>query len=202
MVYCPCVLPTNWPLFQFACLTCFFPEACWEARVCHIVYYIKTLRRNWGTLDRIIVHIYWHTLHGAFPVRNWGTLAIGNQHSCTTLALYFFPSSIYCRAKERPALFMDVVSNHLKNQWPALQWLISAFSWASCVVNPTQKKYTMLTTPDRPVYRALWSISGGFGVSPRLWYRQISAAYITTHYYNLYSPRISKVAHESWVDNG
>ena len=27
----------------------------------NVVYYIKKLPRNWGTLDRIIVHIYWHT---------------------------------------------------------------------------------------------------------------------------------------------
>ena len=29
--------------------------------ICNIVYYIKKLLRNWGTLDWIIVHIYLHT---------------------------------------------------------------------------------------------------------------------------------------------
>ena len=92
LVCCP-PIDLCFNMFQFGCLTCLFPEACWEARVCHIVYYIKTLLRNWGTLDRIIVHMYWHTLHGAFPVRNWGTLAIGNQHYYITLALF---TQAYC----------------------------------------------------------------------------------------------------------
>ena len=51
---------------------------------CEILYYqtAKKLR------DPRPNNFTYTDIHGAFPIRQWGTLAIGNQHSYTTLALY------------------------------------------------------------------------------------------------------------------